>query len=159
MRCYPGYRAFGSGWSETCGDAALSKAARYRNGKDRAVQKLRRYKQRIVPSSGLFKLAIQFLVRQLPTLRALQQLLRFCYGGIPFVYADFSSLPSDLQTVAGPVILFLGWSVVRLPLGLLSMSANLSTGALQLTGSDVVAVTRVVPGGQQENKGEKDLRP
>ena len=66
---------------------------------------------------------------------------------------------SGLQSVAGPVILFLGWSVVRLPLGLLSMSANLSTGALQLTGSDVVAVTRVVPGGQQENKGEKDLRP
>ena len=128
-------------------------------GRGWAVQKLRRYKQRIVPRSELIKPAPQLLVCQLPALRALQQLLGLCHGGVPLIHADLSTLLSDLQTVVGPVVLLPGRSAVCLSKSLLAVSAYLPAGALQLAGSDVVAVTRVVPGGQQENKGEKDLRP
>lgn len=117
-------------------------------GGDQAIQKLHRYKQRIVPSSELVKPAPQFLVRQLPALRALQQLLRFRYSGVPLIHASLSAFgPSNVcrsgHTPSGP-------ECGSLFPSLLTVSACLPARTLQLTGNDVVAVAGVVPGGQQE---------
>ncbi len=119
-------------------------------GRDQAIQKLHRYKQRIVPFSELVKPASQFLVRRFRTLRSLQQLLGFRYSGVPLIHADLPSLLSGLQTVVSSVILLPGRSAVRFSLSLLTVSAHLPAGALQLAGGDIVAVAGVVPGGQQE---------
>ncbi len=111
---------------------------------------LHRCKQRIVPSSELVKPASQFLVRRFRTLRSLQQLLGFRYSGVPLIHADLPSLLSGLQTVVSSVILLPGRSAVRFSLSLLTVSAHLPAGALQLAGGDIVAVAGVVLGGQQE---------
>ena len=105
--------------------------------------------------SGIFiseflQQAGELIVSQFPAVRTSQKLLSFGYGGIPLVHGNFPAVFPLLQPVIGSVVLHLGRRPVGLSLGLFAVSAHLAAGTFRLPGGDVVAVTGVVTGGQQE---------
>ena len=100
--------------------------------------------------SQLFQFLRQIFVCQLSLLRLLQQLLGLRHGTVPLVQANLAPELPLLQPEICLVIFHLRRAAVGTPLCFLPMGTHLTTGALGLAGSDIVAVADVVPSGQQE---------